>query len=226
MTGIRLRGRVAVLASVSVLLAVVASGCGADQPQPPAPPAATTAPAPSAAGPADNELVQRLRAGGHVIYLRHPATESELDDPTPDLSDPATQRNLSDTGRQQARQIGEQLRRLRIPVGDVLVSPYHRTREAADLAFGPGRARQTHDLISEQHPGVDQQQLASTLRRLLTTRPPAGQNTFLVSHGFNINTVMGFRPAEAECVLFTPDGGSQPQVAARLTVEQWRALPG
>ena len=51
------------------------------------------------------------------------SSEATQDDPRPDLYDPTTQRNLSDDGRDQARQLGRAIRRLGIPVGTVLASP-------------------------------------------------------------------------------------------------------
>lgn len=71
------------------------------------------------------DLVTRLRAGGHLIFIRHAATEATQDDPRPDLADPSTQRNLTDDGREQARQLGRAIRRLRVPVGTVLAKPLH-----------------------------------------------------------------------------------------------------
>ena len=62
------------------------------------------------------ELVEALREGGYVVYLRHAATDrSKEDDPVLDLDDCATQRNLSEDGRDQSREIGEAFRRARDP---------------------------------------------------------------------------------------------------------------
>jgi phosphohistidine phosphatase SixA len=246
-SGAFLRPGVATAVAV-VALAASAAACSGDQPETPAA-AATTGPAPgpttgsvpgsvsgSAPGsttvrpsvpprrPDNRDLAARLRDGGYVIYFRHPVATSGTDQPAPDLADRRTQRNLSPAGRVQARELGQTFARLRIPLGDVLASPYARTREAAELAFGPGRVRTTRDLISEGYPGVNEQNLARALRRLLTTRPLAGRNTVLVSHGFNIQTVMGFQLAEAEAAIFAPNGGSAPRLVTRLRIEQWRTF--
>ncbi|WP_188190032.1 histidine phosphatase family protein [Nonomuraea sp. SYSU D8015] len=164
-------------------------------------------------------LVERLRRGGHVLYLRHTATEATQDAPTPDLSDAATQRNLSAEGRAQAREIGEAVRRLRIPIGEVLASPYRRTVETAELAFG--RARPTRELLNEAYPGTDDDQLAAGLRRLLAGRPGPGVNTVLVSHGFNLAGATGLSSAEGEMFVFSP-GSREP--VARIGVDDWRSL--
>src|SRR5688572_25163942 len=97
------------MASTAVALAVavaVTAGCtdgGSARPGPTATPATTPASTPVPSGPAADALVGRLRAGGLILYFRHAITDqSRQDDPSPDLSDRTTQRNLSDRGRQQA----------------------------------------------------------------------------------------------------------------------------
>ena len=147
-----------IVALVACLLLAAVAGCGGSRPGPtePAGPSVLSTLAERSAG---RDLVARLRQGGHVIFVRHAATEATQDDPRPDLADPSTQRNLSDEGRNQARQLGRAIRRLRIPVGMVMASPYARTRETAELAFGRDRVRVTRDLLNEAFPGTDDEEL-------------------------------------------------------------------
>ena len=58
------------------------------------------------------------------------------DPPGIDLTRCETQRNLNDSGRAQAAEIGREFRRLRIPVGAVRSSQFCRCRETAQIAFG------------------------------------------------------------------------------------------
>ena len=62
------------------------------------------------AGRAEDELWQRLAAGGLVLALRHERTEPGVGDPPGfELAVCATQRNLSQAGRAGAREVGEVL---------------------------------------------------------------------------------------------------------------------
>jgi phosphohistidine phosphatase SixA len=219
---VRSGARPMVASVVSLLLAVVVVGCGRDQPAPAGQTGSASLPA-RAERPRDSDLIAGLRRGGHVIFIRHAATDATADDPMPDLADPSTQRNLSDAGRKQAAQLGRAIRHLRIPIGTVLVSPYARTRKTGELAFGRSHVRETRELLNEAFPGTDDQELARHLRRLLAARPPAGRNTVLVSHGFNLNGATGLSIQEGESVIFRPEEGRS-RLVARLTVEQWRAL--
>ena len=82
-------------------------------------------------------LVDALKQGGHVILLRHMATEPVTPDPDLfDLSDCSTQRALSEKGRSQAVLMGKAFRKLGIPFGEILSSPYCRCQETGKLAFG------------------------------------------------------------------------------------------
>lgn len=161
-----------------------------------------------------------------MLYVRHAATEATQDDATPDLDDPGTQRNLSAAGRADAREIGRAVSRLNIPIGRVLASPYRRTVETAELAFGKGRVEESRDIINEVYPGTDDDALARGLRRLLSQRPAGGENTVLVSHGFNLSEATGLAAAEGETVVFDPGGGKPLTPVGRIGVDDWRALTG
>ena len=61
-------------------------------------------------------LVRALRAGGLTLYFRHAATDfSQNDRAMTSHGECATQRNLSEAGRAQAREIGEAIRAIAGP---------------------------------------------------------------------------------------------------------------
>jgi len=77
----------------------------------------------------DAALVAALRAGGHVLYFRHSATDWTQNDQVRQAGDwqscdGAKMRQLSDAGRMTAQLIGLAIRTLAIPVGEVLSSEY------------------------------------------------------------------------------------------------------
>ena len=170
-------------------------------------PALATAMATPAAGDklAGPDLLLALRQGGFVLYFRHARTDFSQDDTDlSDLSNCATQRNLSAVGQTQARLIGEAIAALGIPIGEVLSSELCRTRETAELAFG--RATPIPDLTSFGTAGSEAEELerAAALRGLLATPPAPGANTVLVGHLFNIQAAAGIGLAEGEAAIFSP----------------------
>src|SRR5262249_60740250 len=90
-----------------------------------------------AAAVADDAVWELLRGGAQIVLMRHRITTPGVGDPAGfRLDDCATQRNLTDGGREDARRVGAAFRQRAIPVGRVLSSPWCRCLEASRLAFG------------------------------------------------------------------------------------------
>ncbi len=172
-----------------------------------------------------DELLQALRAGGFVIYMRHAATEhTEIDQDLRNIQDCATQRNLSAQGRQQARQFGDVIRSLGVPIGKVESSPYCRCRETAQLAFGNFKINPVLYFSIAAGP-EETEEKAMKLRTLLLTKPAPGTNNFLISHTSNLKEAIGIWPApEGVSVIFRPLGGGRIAYYGMMTIEQWLEL--
>ncbi|MDQ0137622.1 hypothetical protein J2T08_005566 [Neorhizobium galegae] len=81
------------------------------------------------------ELVELLRKGGLTVYIRHSVTDrSQID--TGRLHDRSGQRGFSEAGRAKAVALGQAVRNISIPIGQVLSSPVFRALDTAQLAFG------------------------------------------------------------------------------------------
>jgi hypothetical protein len=182
-------------------------------------PAADT-PDESLAGPA---LLSALRAGGLILYFRHTSTDfGQNDDQMSGYEDCARQRNLTSRGRDEARAIGVAMQRLRIPVGDVLASPFCRTRETGELIFGRARVEAAVRGGPASGDGSDRY---AALRRLLSTTPPAGTVLAIASHGNPFRAVAGAPYlAEGEAAVVRPLGGRGFRVIARIPKDGWTAL--
>ena len=63
-------------------------------------------------------LVASLKHGGYVLVFRHGATDDSQKDVYPFKSDDmAAQRQLNEKGRHMARELGEALKKLGVPIG-------------------------------------------------------------------------------------------------------------
>jgi phosphohistidine phosphatase SixA len=163
-----------------------------------------------------------LRKGGLVIYFRHASTDqSAKGDAAADMARCDTQRNLSAKGREEAAQIGKAITALRIPVGSVLASPFCRAKDTAQLAFG--RFAVSKDLhFSIGADAAEMKQLADALRRLLSTPPPPGTNSVIVSHSANLREAAGIFPKpEGVAYVFRPLPNGEFEAAARILPEDW-----
>ncbi len=181
-------------------------------------------------GMAADELVHALRDGGFNIYFRHAQTDWSQSDRIEKHGDwtscdPSRVRQLSDAGRDTARAVGEAMRRLEIPVGRVLASPYCRAVDTArHMALGPVETTTAvmNMRAAEYFGGRDA--VIATARELLSTPPPAGTNTVIAAHGNVARAATPVYPDEAEGVVFRPgrDGGFS--FVGRLAPEQWTTL--
>jgi broad specificity phosphatase PhoE len=182
------------LLHVAVLLTMLV-GCGGDD-EPP--------------------LAEDLRDGGHVLVLRHALTESTTP-PDESLRSCDRQRNLSEAGREQAREIGAAMRELDIPIGDVRTSPMCRTHDTAILAFG--RAEIDGDLVSPGEVGTieDDERREQALLEMVETPPSDGTNTVLVTHTGNIGAALGESIVEGGMLAYA-DG----RLVGRIPPDEWR----
>ena len=168
-------------------------------------------------------LIAALRHGGYILYFRHAATDfGQNDERMTGYEDCATQRNLTDRGRADARAIGAALRALTIPVGDVLASPFCRTMETAQLIFG----RATASPAVRGGPAQPESPARyGPLRELLSTPVPSGTNLAIVSHGNPYRAVVGGAYlTEGEAAVIEPRGKDGFRVVAHVRLEEWRAL--
>jgi phosphohistidine phosphatase SixA len=191
----------------AALSAAAAPAPAEHPPEPPPPPA----------------LIQQMRAGGLVLYLRHAMTERRPDADAVDFADCATQRNLSEEGRRVARLVGAQLARLGIRAAAVLASPFCRTRDTATLAFGAARIEP--GLLSRGNP-KDPEELARLpgLKALLSAPPEGRGNAVLVGHSGLLDLLAKVHVDEAEMAVFRPLGAGGYAFLGRIRAEHWQDL--
>jgi len=175
------------------------------------------------------EAIKALRGGGHVIVFRHGATHADQADTDPlNITNVAKQRQLNDQGRALARTIGEAMRKLNIPVGQVVTSQFNRAVETGTL-LGFGAVTSTAD-ITEGGLVVtpnENNRRAAAMKELAATVPPAGANVVLVSHKPNIMDAFGkdwFDVREGEASIFKPDGNGGTKFVVRVQADDWAKL--
>ena len=174
-------------------------------------------------GPA---LVKSLQGGGYVIVMRHASSPGVVPDkPNPDNVPP--ERQLDDKGRSTATAMGDALRRLKIPIGDVMTSPTYRARETARLARLPN-PRSATEL------GEGPQSMKGTVAPAQTEwlqqkvkEFPRGTNTLLITHVPNISAAFPDdtpAAAEGEAMVFGSDGKGGARLVGRIKIEEWVAF--
>jgi malonate transporter len=169
----------------------------------------------NARGADADEAWKLAQGGGQVLFIRHATTTPGFGDPNGfRLDDCKTQRNLSAEGRAEARRLGETLLKHKVPVGEVLSSPWCRCHDTARLALG--REATSWSALGNL---FGRRELAEAQVRDLRARIGSYRgkgNLVLISHGSVAVPLTGVSPQQAEIIVLTPQGGDKFRVAGRI----------
>ena len=173
-------------------------------------------------------VAKSLQAGGYVIVFRHGATNRDMADTDPlNLDNVAKQRQLSERGRQTARDVGAAFKTLQIPIGQVYTSRIYRAVETGRLVGGK-EVTTTADITEggQVVTPIENDRRAAAFRQLVSTPPAPGTNTLIVSHKPNILDAFGkdwFDVREGEASVFRPDSGKY-LLVGKLQATEWLDL--
>lgn len=180
---------------------------------------------PTVAWSQDTALLARLQQGGLNIFIRHaitPGTDpNKLNPPSERPNDCSTgSRQLNDEGRQQSRQIGQRIKELGIPIGEVYSSSFCRCEETARLAFD--KVTVVDWLVVR--PGVYQSTLDHALRSVPSkgffNKTATGKNNVYVGHAVAFSSGVlstDFPPVklqEGEAVVIEPS--NPPKILGKI----------
>jgi len=159
---------------------------------------------PAAAAPTAAADGWQAMGDGTVVLFRHAHAPGVGDPGGFRLDDCATQRNLDQLGRDQARRIGQAFRDRGVTVGAVISSQWCRARDTARLAFGvpPREVAAFNSFFNE--PGRREAQTAAALRFLAGWRGPGV--LVVTTHQVNITALTGITPVPGEGIVVRPAG--------------------
>jgi len=179
--------------------------------------AAFALPAWSAPGDALEQTLRSAQAAGAVLMFRHALAPGTYDPPSFTLGDCATQRNLSDEGRRQARQLGAWFAARRFRPTRVRSSPWCRCLETARLAFGD--RVESWSALGSPRAGNEEAnaQALAQLRAGLTTVVNRGAGFEVwVTHMFVFSALLGEGAGSGEGALLGLGEEGAPRVIVRV----------
>jgi phosphohistidine phosphatase SixA len=158
-----------------------------------------------------------LAKGGHVALVRHGNAPPGFGDPPGfKIEDCATQRNMDERGRAQAKAVGEAFRQHGVQADKILSSPWCRCLETARLmALGP--VENTWAVAaSDRSP----ERLVALKQMVSGWRGPG--TLVVVTHGLTVQALVGIMPGQAETVVIRPKLGTEPgvEVMGRIPVTE------
>ncbi len=153
-----------------------------------------------------NELAiwDKLAAGnakGYVLLLRHALAPGSGDPANFKLNDCSTQRNLSEQGRADAKDIGAWLKSKKVKIHRVESSRWCRAKETAKLmAIGNVRLNKNLDSLFNAADPVKHPQTAAIRKQIVNHRNQDGL-LVMVGHFVNIGAIVGSGVDSGEGVL-------------------------
>jgi phosphohistidine phosphatase SixA len=181
-----------------------------------------------AAAAAPRALVAALKQGGNVLVFRHADSPSALPDAkTAEPDNAKRERQLSNEGKEGATALGAAMKRLGIPVGEVLVSPAYRARQTASLAQLANP--KVHDELTFEGTAMTETVTpaqAAWLKTRAAVKPATG-NTCIVTHSPNLAAAFPeLTPAldAGEAAVFAPDGKGGTKLLGRVKIGDWAKL--
>ena len=147
------------------------------------------------------DKLQGKNPKGYVLLMRHTLAPGVGDPQRFRLGDCTTQRNLSDEGRQDARDIGKWLEQRNLKIHSIESSRWCRTRETAEL-LGIGRVKLNKNLDSlfRESDLENHKQTIETKKRIVNHRNTRGL-LVLVGHAVNISAITGITLDSGEGIL-------------------------
>ncbi|BAU14152.1 putative phosphohistidine phosphatase, SixA [Leptolyngbya sp. NIES-3755] len=162
------------------------------------------------AAPVDRSIWSQLRQVETftVILMRHTQAPGTGDPSNFRLNDCSTQRNLSQDGRRQAKQIGQVFRQRQVPVARVLSSQWCRCLDTARL-LELGKVEPFPALNSFFRDRSTESRQTEELRQFMIQNKSDRQVVVMVTHQVNITAITGTIPAQGEAIVLQLDNQNQ-----------------
>ena len=160
-----------------------------------------------------------LNEPGHALLLRHALAPGVGDPAGFQLEDCTTQRNLSAQGRQQARQIGDQLRAAGIQNATVYSSRWCRCLETAELlGFGEPQPLPAIDsFFRSREPDAKAEATAAFQQHLKAQRDKTVR--IYITHQVNLSALLGGFAGSGSGYLVRLDDAEQPVIVSEFSLD-------
>jgi phosphohistidine phosphatase SixA len=182
-------------------------------------------------------LVSSLKDGGYVIVFRHGATDDSQKDVYPfKFDDMSAQRQLSEKGRELARELGAALKKLGVPIGEVYTSRLNRAVETGTLLGGKDVS--PVDELTDSgagsasamaNPDGKNAKIGRAVRDLVNAPSKPGVNNLAVTHKTNVADAFGKEFSdirEGEALVYKTSSSGPAALIVRVQANEWIAHAG
>ena len=148
----------------------------------------------------NKNLINQLEYGEKLIFIRHAYAPGNGDPNNFNLNDCSTQRNLSESGKNQAKYIGIFFSKNKIKIDKVLSSEWCRCKETAKIAF---KDYSTNNFLNSFYSPKYAQNKKKQIKELkeYVNEFESNENLVFVTHYVLISEVLNYAPSSGEIVV-------------------------
>ena len=148
----------------------------------------------------NQNVINELKRGGNLIFIRHAYAPGGGDPKNFDINDCSTQRNLSESGRQQATNIGNFFIKNKISFEAVYSSEWCRCKETAEIAFKDFKTKSFLNSFFSQKFAKNKKKQIADLNKFVGNLKSSG-NIVFVTHYVLISETLNYAPSSGEIVI-------------------------
>ena len=148
----------------------------------------------------NQNIINELKKGGNLIFIRHAYAPGGGDPKNFDINDCKTQRNLSNSGRDQAKKIRSFFKDNNIPISKVYSSEWCRCKETASIAFNDFETKSfLNSFFSSQF--AKNKDLQMKRLKTFINKWDKNKNLVFVTHYVVISESLNYAPSSGEIVI-------------------------
>jgi phosphohistidine phosphatase SixA len=147
----------------------------------------------------DKDILASIKEGNRLIFIRHAYAPGGGDPDNFDINDCNTQRNLSESGRQQAKNISNFFIENQINFKKVYSSEWCRCKETAKIAFGDFETKNFLNSFFSQKFAKNRKKQMNDLNNFVDNYDDG--NLVFVTHYVVISEALNYAPSSGEIVV-------------------------
>ena len=148
----------------------------------------------------NQNIINELKQGGKLIFIRHAIAPGGGDPINFDIKKCSTQRNLSDSGRKQAKEIGSFFKNNNILIDKVYSSEWCRCKETALIAFNEFQTENFLNSFFSSKFAKNKDSQIEKLKEFINIWD-GKNNVIFVTHYVVISEILNYAPSSGEIVI-------------------------
>ena len=149
-------------------------------------------------------LINELKKGGKIIFIRHAYAPGGGDPSNFDIKDCSTQRNLNWEGREQAKKIGNFFKNNGIAIDKIYSSEWCRCQETALIAFKEFETKNFLNSFFSNKFSLNRVPQIKNLKKFVNNLDN-NKNLIFVTHYVVISESLNYTPSSGEIVVSNKD---------------------